>query len=166
MYWILFSALLLRLAFKYLHKTDNWLVLRSLGLLAGMLIVNILCSSLLLLGILWIDQHSQLLEKSSSFSILAFVTFITGIILYYALALFQRRFRYSKSILTLIEYYIQWILVFVTLYQVIFEDQFKNVAQIKQLSLLAPTDLIVGLFPALISSWIAIVLYKLTQNEL
>lgn len=166
MYWILFNLLLLSLAFKYLRKKDSWLFLRSLGLFTGMIIINIFCSSFLLLGILWIDQHSKLLEKSSSFSILAFVTFITGIILYYGLVLFQRRFHYSKNVLTLIEYYIQWILVFVTLYQVIFEDQFKNVTQVKHLSLLAPTDLIIGLFPALISSWIAIVLYKVTKNEL
>lgn len=90
--------------------------------------------------------------------------------MHYFLKYFQSRFHFSMTSITMMEYYIQWTLIYVTIYQAMFDDLFKSskrlVAEISSGSMLVPEDLILVLFPALIATWMAIAIYKVHQKQI
>lgn len=73
----------------------------------------------------------------------------------------------------LCEYIIQWGLIYMTIYQVMF-DNFLSVlknenfkaSDISQLNLTDPSELIILVLPSLISVWIALVLSRLKKDTL
>ncbi len=72
--------------------------------------------------------------------------------------------------LTIMEYYIQWSLIYTTIYQVIFNDLSKSskymLKIVAESKIINPDYIIMALFPALISTWIAIVIYKVQQKQI
>jgi hypothetical protein len=83
-----------------------------------------------------------------------------------------RRLRVSLQVLTVVEYYIQWMLIYVTIYQVAV-DQLSGLrdllgdAEIDRevngylSSILNPAFLVVLLLPVLISVWVTVAMAKL-----
>lgn len=72
-------------------------------------------------------------------------------------------FKFSATTLTLVEYYIQWSLIYVTVYQAIFSNikKIKSITKFIEVGNFLNPDLIVVLvLPSFISAWIAVILYK------
>lgn len=97
------------------------------------------------------------------FFLLAIFVVLSGILLFWGMLLVGKFLKLSATTLTLVEYYIQWSLIYVTVYQAIF----SNVKKIKTITefirvgnLLDPNLIIVLVLPAFISAWIAVILYK------
>ncbi len=68
----------------------------------------------------------------------------------------------------IIEYYIQWVLIYVTIYQVIF-DQFIVSSEVKNMlqgTIDEPVAIIIVILPSFISIWIAVVLFRIRMEEL
>ena len=75
----------------------------------------------------------------------------------------------SEITLTLIEYCIQWSLIYVTVYQSIFNNIAKIhtiTKMIKTVRILNPDLLVVIVLPSFISIWISVVLLKKYQHDL
>ena len=98
------------------------------------------------------------------------IAVFTGIILYHLLKLVQRRLDWPITAMTLVEYYIQWTLIYITIYQVLFNDFVKSSQKLlrvaKDSMVVNPDLLVIALCPSLISTWIAIVLYKFYRKEI
>lgn len=97
------------------------------------------------------------------FLLLAIFVVLSGILLYLGMRLAARYFKFSTTVLTLIEYYIQWGLIYVTVYQAIFSN-LKRISTITEFikvgNFLDPNLIVVIILPSFISAWIAIILYK------
>ncbi|NRC84309.1 SA1002 family membrane protein, partial [Enterococcus faecalis] len=64
--------------------------------------------------------------------------------------------------------YIQWVLIYVTIYQVIF-DQFIVSSEVKNTlkgTINEPVAIIIVILPSFISIWIAVVLFRIRMEEL
>lgn len=71
-------------------------------------------------------------------------------------------------IFTLIEYYIQWGLIYITLYQVTIDNFIKG-SDFKKLiegGVDNPAYLMLAILPSFISVWVAIIMYKLEKHEI
>ena len=97
------------------------------------------------------------------FLLLAIFVILSGIFLYWGMRVAEKFIKFSVTTLTLIEYYIQWSLIYVTVYQAIF----SNIARIKTITqfirvgnFLDPNLLVVIILPSFISTRIAVILYK------
>lgn len=115
------------------------------------------------------NAFKVLLEDTSSFFILVLViAVIDGLLLYWIKRYLSRKIPFSLQVLTLAEYVIQWSLIYITVYQVLFDSLFSKdtVNAISQLNVSTPTDLMVLVLPSLISVWIGIILYKVHQKDI
>ncbi|AZN76841.1 hypothetical protein CXB72_06830 [Lactobacillus acidophilus] len=97
------------------------------------------------------------------FLLLAMFVVFSGIFVYWGMRLAAHVFKFSTTTLTLIEYYIQWSLIYVTVYQAIFSNV-KKISSIAHFirvgNFLDPNLAIVLILPSFISAWIAVILYK------
>lgn len=97
------------------------------------------------------------------FVLLAVFVVLSGVFLYWGMRLAAKIFKFSTTTLTLVEYYIQWSLIYVTVYQAIFSN-IKHIASITHFirvgNFLDPNLFVVAMLPSFISAWIAIILYK------
>ncbi|GAA3628813.1 hypothetical protein GCM10022297_04410 [Lactobacillus hamsteri] len=97
------------------------------------------------------------------FLLLAIFVVLSGILLYWGMRLAAKFLKFSTTVLTLIEYYIQWGLIYVTVYQAIFSN-IKRISSISEFvrvgNFLDPNLIVVMILPSFISAWIAIILYK------
>ena len=107
------------------------------------------------------DRDSVSLGKL--FLLLAMFVVFSGIFVYWGMRLAAHVFKFSTTTLTLIEYYIQWSLIYVTVYQAIFSNV-KKISSIAHFirvgNFLDPNLAIVLILPSFISAWIAVILYK------
>lgn len=97
------------------------------------------------------------------FLLLAIFVVLSGLLLYWGMLLAKRIFKFSTTTLTLVEYYIQWSLIYVTVYQAIFSNikRIKTITEfIKVGNFLDPNLIVVLVLPSFISAWIAVILYK------
>lgn len=107
------------------------------------------------------------------FSVILIIAILNGIILYWLNRFLNVKFRISSQVQVLCEYIIQWGLIYVTVYQVMFDnflsilknENFKA-SDISNLNLTDPSDLIILVLPSLISVWIALVLSRLKKDTL
>ncbi|MEW1988925.1 hypothetical protein AB0365_07570 [Brevibacterium casei] len=100
------------------------------------------------------------------------VALASGIVMFLIVQPIIQRTGISMELLTITEYYIQWFLIYVTVYQVIFE-QLNGLGRIinerdltKELnsylsSILDPSVLIAILLPVLLSIWVAVAIAKI-----
>lgn len=112
-------------------------------------------------------------DINSLFSIILLIAVINGFILYWINSYILLRFKINSTVQTLCEYIIQWSLIYVTVYQVVFDNLVTtlNNFHVQQLSIdkidiTNPTELILLVLPSLISVWISIIMYKLKCNKL
>lgn len=97
------------------------------------------------------------------FLLLAIFVVLSGILLYWGMRGFSKIFFFSSTTLTLIEYYIQWCLIYVTVYQAIFSN-IKRISTVNEYikvgNFLDPNLIVVLVLPSFISAWICVILYK------
>lgn len=97
------------------------------------------------------------------FLLLAIMVVLSGILLYWGMRVAHKFLKFSTTTLTLIEYYIQWSLIYVTVYQAIFSN-IKRISTITEFikvgNFMDPNLLVVIILPSFISAWIAVILYK------
>lgn len=105
---------------------------------------------------------------SSFFTLILCNAIIVGLLLYHLNQRLAKKHQLDNTVLTLAEYIIQWGLIYITIYQVIFDHFISkdSLSSISQLEVSTPTDLMVLILPALISVWIAVILDKLNQNNI
>lgn len=108
-------------------------------------------------------QNKDSVSLGNLFLLLAIFVVFSGIFIYWGMRLAARVFKFSTTTLTLIEYYIQWSLIYVTLYQAIFSN-IKRISSITHFirvgNFLDPNLAVVLILPSFISAWIAVILYK------
>lgn len=104
----------------------------------------------------------------SIFIIVLFIALLNGLLLYWLQELTYDRLGVNQQVLTLGEYIIQWSLIYITVYQVLFDSLFSKsqVTNLIKLELTSPNNMMVAILPALISVWIAIIIYKLKHHYL
>lgn len=112
-------------------------------------------------------------DFSSLFSVVLLVAVMNGFFLYWLNVFIIPKCNIGSQVLTLCEYIIQWSLIYVTVYQVLFDNLVGSVKSsdfsrlgIENLDMANPTELILLVLPSLISVWIAIILYKVKSNKL
>ena len=97
------------------------------------------------------------------FLLLAAFVVLSGVFVYWGMRLASKIFKFSTTTLTLVEYYIQWSLIYVTVYQAIFSN-IKHITSITNFirvgNFLDPNLFVVVILPSFISVWIAVILYK------
>lgn len=102
-------------------------------------------------------------DLGNLFMLLAAFVVMSGLLLYLGMRLAARFFKFSTTTLTLVEYYIQWSLIYVTVYQAIFSN-IKRISSITKFirvgNFLDPNLFVVIVLPSFISAWIAVILYK------
>ena len=101
--------------------------------------------------------------------LLAALVIVSGLLLYEGLKRFNKYHPISEITPTLTGYCIQWALVYVTVYQSIFNNIAKIhtiTKMIKTVRILNPDLLVVIILPSFISIWIAVVLLKKYQHDL
>lgn len=130
--------------------------------------------ALLLLKLLSSPVVAQLLipELSSLFSLLLLVAILNGLLLYWLNRWLLPTFKLNRQVQVLCEYIIQWGLIYITVYQVIFDNLVTTLKEsglgssLPTLELTNPEDLIVLILPSLISVWIGLILYRVQQKTL
>lgn len=133
-----------------------------------MLSVSILISVVMYL-LLTIGVTNIIGQQLESVFLLGIVVIIsTSLLLYFLLNLTTKKIILPMTLMKIIEYYIQWLLIYVTIYQVIF-DQFIVSSEVKntlQGNLDEPVAIIIVILPSFISIWIAVVLFRIRMEEL
>ncbi|GFZ26705.1 SA1002 family membrane protein [Lactobacillus corticis] len=157
-------GLFLLILFALVKVENKRVFVKALLLLLIMIVVSTLCVVLLYLIDILTFGVTLNLKLGGQFLWLALILILAGIILYYFLRFLDRLHEIQIATLTVIEYYIQWTLIYVTVYQVAFSelgsDAIKKITKINASNLLDPSILVLFILPALISSWIAVVLLK------
>lgn len=109
------------------------------------------------------------MKLGNLFLLLGALVILSGLFLYEGLKKFNKFHQISEITLTLIEYCIQWSLIYVTVYQSIFNNIAKIhtiIKMIKTVRILNPDLLVVIVLPSFISIWISVVLLKKYQHDL
>lgn len=152
---LLLSVILLGLLIGN-KRVDKWLFLKALLLLSVMLSVSILISVAMYL-LLTIGVANVIGQRLESLFLLGIVVIIsTSLLLYFLLNLTTKKIVLPIALMKIIEYYIQWVLIYVTIYQVIF-DQFIVSSEVKntlQGTIDEPVAIIIVILPSFISIWI------------
>lgn len=164
---LLLSVILLGL-FIGNKRVDKWLFFKALLLFSVMLSVSILISVVMYL-LLTIGVTNIIGQQLESVFLLGIVVIIsTSLLLYFLLNLTTKKIILPMTLMKIIEYYIQWLLIYVTIYQVIF-DQFIVSSEVKntlQGNLDEPVAIIIVILPSFISIWITVVLFRIRMEEL
>ncbi|EGO6635375.1 SA1002 family membrane protein [Enterococcus faecalis] len=160
---LLLSVILLGLLIGN-KRVDKWLFLKALLLFSVMLSVSILISVamylLLTIGV------ANVIGEQLELGIVVIIS--TSLLLYFLLNLTTKKIVLPIALMKIIEYYIQWVLIYVTIYQVIF-DQFIVSSEVKntlQGTIDEPVAIIIVILPSFISIWIAVVLFRIRMEEL
>ncbi|RVU70641.1 MULTISPECIES: hypothetical protein [Lactobacillus] len=111
----------------------------------------------------WMMNNRDHVNLGNLFLLLAIFVILSGILLYWGMRMVKHVLKFSTTTLTLIEYYIQWSLIYVTVYQAIFSN-IKRISTITEFirvgNFLDPNLLVVIVLPSFISAWIAVILFK------
>lgn len=102
------------------------------------------------------------------FMVILNIAIINGILLYWIIRFVVPKLKINDRTIALSEYIIQWSLIYITIYQVIFDNLIPKevLAEIAKFDVTTPTDMMIFVLPALISSWIAVILYRVYRKSL
>lgn len=105
---------------------------------------------------------------NSIFLVFLLIAFVNGLLLYGLQCIFFKKIKVETRVLTLMEYIIQWSLIYITVYQVLYDNILPqmNISVVKDFSVSNPSELMIGILPSLISVWVAVILYKLKKDVL
>ncbi len=157
-YWVLLIALIVITMGINAHHTHNMVYIHSLILITIMVVISMVSFIAILYCVMAFIFDLRMI---------LLIAVLVGIMLSNFLGWFQHHYHYHMTSLTIMEYYIQWSLIYTTIYQVIFNDLSKSskymLKIVAESRIINPDYIIMALFPALISTWIAIVIYKVQQ---
>lgn len=157
-----------------LEKLKRFNLFKALLLVVGETFIGMLLFTLFAFFIAISDLSLVLLDSGGSlFVVVLLLAVINGFILYWINRWFFPQFFISNQVQTLCEYIIQWLLIYVTVYQ----DLFNNLTSLLQLTelpvsefgkwdLTHPSVLTLLVLPSLISVWIGIILYKTKEDTI
>ncbi len=162
--WPIFlGILIIAIAVIVFKEKEHLYFVKALILFAGMLLASTINFLIFFLITFLFIKDDHALKLGNLFFLLGILVIISGLMLYGGLRIFKKFFPLSTTTLTIIEYYIQWTLIYITVYQAIF----SNVRKITQVAhyirvgnFLDPNLFVVIILPSFISAWIAIVLLK------
>ena len=153
-----------------LPKDTRFAFLKAAVLMIALQLASVVMIVLMLLlnGVVYAFHGSGTID--SLFTLLGIVLSLAGIGVYWILVGLSRKFDIEVKILTLVEYLIQWSLIYVTIYQVTIDNvikgtEFKEILGVTP-ETINPTYIIMLILPALISTWIAIIVFKLRVKSL
>ncbi|EPH72677.1 hypothetical protein D929_01897 [Enterococcus faecalis 02-MB-P-10] len=154
---------------RYLYKTEKREFLVSFILFISLIFIGLFIFSILYLMTSLFERTNDYLDIHSLFFSLFLVIILTGILLYFVLKRIVQYWKITMTVLTIIEYYIQWSLIYVTVYQVLF-DNIQKTAEKLQITFtetaLDPQLIILFILPTFISIWISVILLKVDNNIL
>jgi len=169
-YWVLLIALIVITMGINANHTHNMVYIHSLILITIMVVISMVSFIAILYCVMAFIFDLRIFHVSSVFSLILLIAVLVGIMLSNFLGWFQHHYHYHMTSLTIMEYYIQWSLIYTTIYQVIFNDLSKSskymLKIVAESKIINPDYIIMALFPALISTWIAIVIYKVQQKQI
>lgn len=162
LFWILILLVIVGSTAIHNRRSRSRVYVESLVLILILILLSMVLFIALLVALVLLPVS---ISVSSYFSAILLLVIVVGLIMSMFLSGVQKRFCYSMTM----EYYIQWTLIYTTIYQVIFNTASRD-RGIQQLltgtQFIAPDYIIMALFPALISTWIAIVVYKVRKNNI
>lgn len=128
----------------------------------------------LLFGIMKTPLRNYMLNTPNSlFVVVLLIAIIDGIIISWFNRWLIPKFNVTLQVQTLCEYIIQWSLIYITVYQVIFDNIVKSAKLLKSpeatlanMDILNPADMMMIILPSLISVWIGVIVYKAYKDTI
>lgn len=171
-------CLLLLVAFSgylaNLEKSKRFNLFKALLLVVGEAFIGMV-SFILFAFVIAVSALSFILVESggSLFIVVLLLAVMNGFILYWMNRWLFPKFSISNQVQTLCEYIIQWLLIYVTVYQDLFNnlDSFLKLAELSandfgKWDLTHPSVLTLLVLPSLISVWVGIILYKTKEDTI
>ncbi|MGQ5709088.1 SA1002 family membrane protein [Lactobacillus sp. PSON] len=147
-----------------LFRSENKFQFLKAGILFAIQILFSMINFLVFFVIAYLLMNNQdHIKLGNLFLLLAIFVILSGILLFWGMLAAAKIFKFSSTTLTLVEYYIQWSLIYVTVYQAIFSNirRIKTITEFIEVgNFLDPNLIVVLVLPSFISVWIAVILYK------
>lgn len=160
----IFAAIAVLLLMIISFRSDNkFQFLRAFFIFIIGLILSTINFILLFLVSDMLIRDVKSVSLGSLFLLMGIFVVISGIMIYLFMRLVSRLGHFSPTVLTILEYYIQWSLIYMTVYQVLFSNATSIHTFTKFIrvgNFLDPNILTILVLPSFISIWIATILFK------
>lgn len=149
-------------------RLERFIFIKTLAVFVAMLFFSTTVFLILVFGLLLISQYIVTPLGKSPFMTMFMLILVSGVILYFLVNKLANKWHISMTIFTLIEYYIQWGLIYITLYQVAVDNFIKgtDIEKLIEGGVSSPAYLMLAFLPSFISVWIATIMYKLEKHEI
>ena len=151
------------------RKKERFAFFKALLLLAFLVVLSTLFFIIAIILLYFFSTAVLKMAMGSLFVLYGLIIILAGIFLFVVLKGVARRQPLSNTVLTLIEYYIQWSLIYATIYQIIFDNLLKTLQIVKNVSALTTISsnvVLVAVLSSFIASWLGIILYKFTKEKI
>ena len=151
------------------RKKERFAFFKALLLLAFLVVLSTLFFIIAIILLYFFSTAVLKMAMGSLFGLYGLIIILAGIFLFVVLKGVARWQPLSNTVLTLIEYYIQWSLIYATIYQIIFDNLLKTLQIVKNVSALTTISsnvVLVAVLSSFIASWLGIILYKFTKEKI
>ena len=151
------------------RKKERFAFFKALLLLAFLVVLSTLFFIIAIILLYFFSTAVLKMAMGSLFGLYGLIIILAGIFLFVVLKVVARWQPLSNTVLTLIEYYIQWSLIYATIYQIIFDNLLKTLQIVKNVSALTTISsnvVLVAVLSSFIASWLGIILYKFTKEKI
>ena len=151
------------------RKHERFAFLNALLLLFLLVIISTLFFIIIVAIAYFFSNSIPHLAIGSIFFLYGLIIVIAGILLFFNLQILNHFHRISGTTLTLIEYYIQWSLIYVTIYQILFDNLLKTLKIIRDVSsftTISTNLILIAVLSSFIASWIGVIFFKFTSEEI
>ena len=151
------------------RKKERFAFFKALLLLAFLVVLSTLFFIIAIILLYFFSTAVLKMAMGSLFVLYGLIIILAGIFLFVVLKGVARWQPLSNTVLTLIEYYIQWSLIYATIYQLIFDNLLKTLQIVKNVSALTTISsnvVLVAVLSSFIASWLGIILYKFTKEKI
>ena len=151
------------------RKKERFAFFKALLLLAFLVVLSTLFFIIAIILFYFFSTAVLKMAMGSLFVLYGLIIILAGIFLFVVLKGVARWQPLSNTVLTLIEYYIQWSLIYATIYQIIFDNLLKTLQIVKNVSALTTISsnvVLVAVLSSFIASWLGIILYKFTKEKI
>ena len=151
------------------RKKERFAFFKALLLLAFLVVLSTLFFIIAIILFYFFSTAVLKMAMGSLFVLYGLIIILAGIFLFVVLKGVARLQPLSNTVLTLIEYYIQWSLIYATIYQLIFDNLLKTLQIVKNVSALTTISsnvVLVAVLSSFIASWLGIILYKFTKEKI
>ena len=151
------------------RKKERFAFFKALLLLAFLVVLSTLFFIIAIILLYFFSTAVLKMAMGSLFGLYGLIIILAGIFLFVVLKVVARWQPLSNTVLTLIEYYIQWSLIYATIYQIIFDNLLKTLQIVKNVSALTTISsnvVLIAVLSSFIASWLGIILYKFTKEKI